>query len=66
MRTDNDEIPNEAYLVIIILGAWGLLINIAVFFIDSSFLIVLVIVGLCLLSFSVDRLLKKARMKSEE
>ena len=64
MRTDNDEIPNEAYLAIIVWGLWMLFINIAVYFIDCFLLFVFVFVGSCLLGFSTDRLLKKARKRS--
>ena len=58
-----DEIATEAYLAIIIWIAWMLFITIAVYFIESSLLFVFAVVGSCLLDFSIDRLVKKARLK---
>ena len=59
----NNEIPTEAYLAIIIWGLWMLFITFAVYFIESSLLFVFVIGGSCLFVISMDRLVKKARMK---
>ena len=56
-------ILGNSYLAIIIWVLWMLFITFTVYFIESSLLFVFVVVGSCLLDFSIDRLVKKARLK---
>ena len=66
MQTDNDEIPTEAYLAIIIWVLWMLFSTFTVYFVESSLLFVFFIGGSCLISYSMYRLFKKIKREGEE
>ena len=66
MQTDNDEIPTEAYLAIIIWVLWMLFSTFTVYFIESGLLFVFFIGGSCLISYSMYRLFKKIKREGEE